>query len=66
MKISGGLENVNKIEATLTITMPLGDWLELKQQLATQYPSWKLGNAIGELWYKAKKEYDAKVPPEAV
>lgn len=66
MKISGGLENVHKMDATLTITMTLDEWKQLQSQLAQAWPSWKLGSAISALWSKARKEYDEQIDTNAV
>ena len=37
------------IEASMTITMTLGQWERLHGQLANAYPAWELSQKIGEL-----------------
>ncbi|MBN3744663.1 hypothetical protein G3N96_04335 [Burkholderia sp. Se-20373] len=34
---------------TLTMTMTLGEWRKLQEQLASTYPSWKLSSNIGAM-----------------
>ncbi len=35
--------NTEEIELTLTMTMQMKEWVKLKKQLTTDYPSWELG-----------------------
>ncbi|MBU9293049.1 hypothetical protein KTD18_15990 [Burkholderia multivorans] len=39
----------DEVPMTLTMTMTLGEWKKLQEQLATTYPSWKLSANIGEM-----------------
>ena len=57
MKAKLELANVKDLEATMTITMRISDWMELKEQLGGNWPSWKFGSCIRELIEKATKEF---------
>lgn len=46
MYIQSKLQNVDAIEASITITMSIEDWKRLRKQLAEAHPSWKIGSAI--------------------
>lgn len=65
MKTQLHATNPDQIDFTLTITMPLGDWLKLHEQLSDcDYPSWKLGAAITSMVTQAKKAfYEQKTEP---
>lgn len=43
------VEGVDKMDATLTFTMPVKHWKELRAQLKDSYPSWDLARAITEM-----------------
>lgn len=40
------LKNPDAMEATLSLTMTVREWKNLRDQLPTAYPSWKLGSLI--------------------
>lgn len=42
------VENPDSVEVSLSMRMNLGDWKRLRKQLVSDYPSWKLGQAIAE------------------
>lgn len=44
--------NEDDIEASITITMPINEWVTLQKQLNSAYPSWKLSAAITDLLYR--------------
>jgi len=44
-----GIQKLNDVEATLTVTMTVGEWREVLSQLDTKYPSWKFGEVILEM-----------------
>lgn len=65
MDVQFKFENVDDVQATLTVTMTVGEWRALKTQLAvTEHPSWRLGNAIRDVIYKAETTFyaDHKAP----
>ena len=41
-----GIQNLSDVEATVTVTMTVGEWREVLGQLSTKWPSWKFGEAI--------------------
>ena len=41
-----GIQNLSDVEATVTVTMTVGEWREVLKQLSTKWPSWKFGEAI--------------------
>lgn len=57
MKAKFRIENPDDVEATITITMKIGEWKEIKDQLARQHPSWKLASAITQTIRSAEKVF---------
>ena len=55
------VENPDAVEMTLTLTMPLGQWRRLKEQLGNAWPAWDVGSAIREMITKAETHFEAKV-----
>lgn len=55
MKARFKFEDPNKIEATMTLTMNVKEWCELRDQLETQWPSSDLSLKIGDLLGQARK-----------
>ncbi|MBN3777401.1 hypothetical protein G3O06_07530 [Burkholderia sp. Ac-20345] len=49
MKSEFKIQRPDAVPMTLTMTMTLGEWKNLQQQLSTTYPSWKLSTNIGEM-----------------
>ncbi|MDF0501575.1 hypothetical protein POK33_12685 [Burkholderia cenocepacia] len=49
MKSEFKIQRPDDVPMTLTMTMTLGEWKKLQEQLATTYPSWKLSTNIGEM-----------------
>jgi hypothetical protein len=43
---------------TLTITMPMEEWVRLSKQLGDGYPAWKVGAMITRLTSKAVAHFD--------
>lgn len=43
------LAKPGSLELTLTMTMPLHDWLSLREQLTNAFPSWQLSKAIRQM-----------------
>lgn len=54
------VEEPEKMEMTLKLTMNMKEWDDLRNQLNTAYPSWKLSMAITEMLVNARKIYFAK------
>lgn len=46
MKITGKLQNQEDMELTLSITMTIKEWEDLKKELPERWPHWKIGSAI--------------------
>jgi hypothetical protein len=49
MKTVMRIEKPGLVEVSLTITMSLTDWQKLRMQLSNDYPSWGLGQEIGDV-----------------
>ncbi|KVU48169.1 hypothetical protein WK69_10690 [Burkholderia ubonensis] len=49
MKFEFKILRPDDVPMTLTMTMTLGEWKKLQEQLASTYPSWKLSTTIGEM-----------------
>ena len=58
MKTKFKLENPDEMDATLTVTMSLGDWKRLSGQLSTAWPSSKLEYAIADVLRKAQRTFE--------
>lgn len=58
MKGTYCITNPDLIECTLKITMPLGDWKNLKSQLDSKHPNRKLADMISRLVGKATVEFE--------
>lgn len=61
MKGTMRILDVDKIEATLTLTMPLKQWKELNAQLSSAHSSWKLSNLIDALIQKATSMFTEEI-----
>ena len=59
MKARFMIEEPDKIEATMKITMTVKEWTELRDQLTNKWPSCNLGNAITTVLIEARKVYYA-------
>lgn len=60
MKAKFKITNPDNAECTLTITMPLEKWKRLREQLDSNYPSWKLSNLIAQLVSKVQEECESE------
>ncbi len=49
MKSKFGIQKLDDVNATLTVTMRISDWRELREQQGTKYPGWKFGAEIAEM-----------------
>ena len=52
------------VDATLEVTMSVGDWVKLLKQLndtadSMSYPAWKFRELISEIIQKAETEFEA-------
>lgn len=45
------------VEVSMTLTMPLREWIELHGQLPSKYPAWRLTAAINQLVSQAKAQF---------
>lgn len=57
MKASFQLRNTDAVDATLAITMPLGRWKKLLEQLASDYPAWDIKRKIEQMIREAEQQY---------
>lgn len=57
MKAKFQAEKPKEIEFTMSITMTLDDWIRLKDQLDTNYPSWELSTRIRALIEQANRVF---------
>ena len=49
MRSKFGIQKLDEVEATLTMTMTVSEWREVEKQLSTKWPSWKFGEVILEM-----------------
>jgi hypothetical protein len=59
MKARFMIEEPDKIEATMKITMTVKEWTELREQLSRNWPSCRLSAAITSVLIEARKVYYA-------
>lgn len=58
MKAMVHLTNADDVEATLTMSMTIGDWRRLREQLqGPAYPTWKFAKAIRALVERADAHF---------
>lgn len=57
MRLNLRLADPDKLEATATITMTVGEWRRLREQLVSQHPSWRLASAIDEAIRDAERVF---------
>lgn len=65
MKATYKLTDPDSVEATMTITMTLGNWKKLRDKLAAQpnamsYPNFKLRDVIDDLVKKAQERFETE------
>jgi hypothetical protein len=64
-KAAFGLDNPDDMRATLSLTMTLGDWKKLREQLSNgTWPSYEVGYAIRDVVDKAEKRFTSSPPEE--
>lgn len=54
------IEKPDEVVATLSITMSVKEWCELRDQLSDRYPSWRFSSAINNLVNTANKVFRAE------
>ena len=54
MKARIAIARPDAVDVTLTITMPLGRWKELREQIAGKYPGWAFAELIARTVAKAE------------
>jgi hypothetical protein len=54
----------DEIQATLTVTMTVKEWRELRTQLVDSWPSWQLSRDIGDVIRQAEKTFYANTEAE--
>ena len=64
MKSSFFVADPKNVDMTLTMTMSLERWQELKGQLPNAAPGWWLADAIRIAVSSATKHFEGKFPPE--
>ena len=52
--------NPDEIEFSLTVTMPLKEWKEVRRHLQGAWPSWELGQAIADMIITANSTFFPK------
>ena len=55
MKIESKITNQKEVEITISITMKNSEWAIFHQQVANQYPSWRLKDEIGYVLFELNK-----------
>jgi hypothetical protein len=65
MKATYKLTDPDSVEATLTVTMTLGNWKKIRQQLyhakaALAYPNFKVREAIDDMIGKAENVFETE------
>lgn len=59
MSVRGLLKlcNPDQAEASLTLTMTIREWKELRASLTNDYPAWRVGSMIGKLVAQASQAF---------
>ena len=60
MKAHFQATNVDLMEFALVVTMPLGEWKRLKEQLTNDHPSWQLSSTISSMISQAETRFYPK------
>jgi len=64
MKGTFQIELPDKIDATLTVTMTLAEWKQLRAQVAGNWPGWKFSEMITDLIRHAEKQFYQRADPD--
>ena len=57
MRTVFSLKQPEKIEATMTITMPLEEWKDLRDQLSDRWPASRFSDQIRDMVAKAEQVF---------
>lgn len=57
--------NPDKIEMTLSLTMSLYEWKQLKAQMSNEWPSWEIGGKIRSMIDQASTSFYPQEPVNA-
>ncbi len=57
MKATFKLDDVDAVQATMTLTMPVGEWRKLKKIMPSEWPGWDLSRNIGDLIRHAEAHF---------
>ena len=49
-----------KVEMSITLTMTLGAWQELQEQIGDNWPGWKFKEVITDMVIKAQKQFTSQ------
>lgn len=64
MRSTFSIQDPDKIVATMTLTMPLKEWKQLKEQLSRDWPSYDFSRQISDLVGLAEKQFYAQTPEQ--
>jgi hypothetical protein len=59
------LTKPNIAEATLTVTMTVGEWKQVREQISDKWPGWTFAALIGNLIRHAEQSFQEQVESEA-
>lgn len=57
MTTSMKVENPDSVTVTLSLTMTLKEWQELRDQLANDWPSWRVGSDINNMLGQVRQTF---------
>lgn len=63
MRSTFKLDNPDDMQATMTLTMSVKEWRQLRKQLSDSWPSWDFSRQIGDLIGAAEAHFYAKEEP---
>jgi hypothetical protein len=64
MRTTFRVDSPKDIDFTATFTMPLKDWMLLREQLMSKWPSCDLAMAIIDITHQATKSFAPETPAE--
>lgn len=59
LKAKIAIESPGEVMATMTITMPVSEWEQIRGQLESRWPASQLSSAISQLVRKASESFSA-------
>lgn len=54
------LVNVDDVFATMTLTMSIKEWRELRAKMPQEWPAWEFGSRISEMIRHAEKQFSER------